>query len=152
ACWEPRCRPTLDGLASARSSASPVSMRFQRKLGICNSLLLRRESQGWICRALVGLAKRWSLRICGANEDRVKLANVSVLILLMFSTCWMPASVKRSVWHTSSNGDRVDIYTIEDSELRIRLTNYGARIVSVEAPDRNGKQSDIVLGFNNAGQ
>jgi aldose 1-epimerase len=98
------------------------------------------------------LVEEWRLRICGANEDRVKQTNLSVLILLMFSTCWMPASVRRSAWHTSNNGDRVNIYTLEDSELRIRLTNYGARIVSVEAPDRRGKRSDVVLGFDNAGQ
>jgi aldose 1-epimerase len=70
----------------------------------------------------------------------------------MFSTCWVPASVKRSAWHILSDGHRVDLYTLEEGKLRIRLTNYGARIVSVEAPDRDGKQSDIMLGFNNAVQ
>ena len=28
------------------------------------------------------------------------------------------------------------------------VTNYGARIVSLLAPDKNGKMGDVVLGFS----
>jgi aldose 1-epimerase len=29
----------------------------------------------------------------------------------------------------------------------VTLTNYGAKIVSVYAPDRNGNFADVILGF-----
>ena len=75
-----------------------------------------------------------------------------VVTLLTLSTCWVRASVKCTIWHASTNGDRVNLYTLEDRQLRVRLTDYGARIVSIEAPDRDGRRSDIVLGFDNATQ
>lgn len=72
--------------------------------------------------------------------------------LLLFSTCCAQAAVKQAAWSTTSDGHRVEIYTLDNDQLRIRLTDYGARIVSIEAPGRDGKRADIVLGFNNAAQ
>ena len=34
--------------------------------------------------------------------------------------------------------------------VEVRLTNYGARLVSIKVPDRNGKFADILLGHNSA--
>lgn len=33
--------------------------------------------------------------------------------------------------------------------MQVALTNYGARIVSIVVPDKQGKPTDVVLGFNN---
>lgn len=44
-------------------------------------------------------------------------------------------------------GKAVELYTLTDSDLTIKITNFGAHIVSVEAPDRNGKRADVVLGY-----
>lgn len=30
------------------------------------------------------------------------------------------------------------------------ITNYGARVVSLCVPDKNGKPTDVVLGFDNS--
>ena len=32
------------------------------------------------------------------------------------------------------------------------ITNYGGRLVSVMVPDKNGKMTDVVLGYDNIGQ
>lgn len=32
--------------------------------------------------------------------------------------------------------------------FKVRITNYGAKVVSLEAPDRNGKVADVVLGYD----
>lgn len=37
---------------------------------------------------------------------------------------------------------------ITKNKLVVRLITYGATITSIEAPDRNGRTDDIVLGFN----
>jgi len=47
------------------------------------------------------------------------------------------------------NGKQVTLYTLENSNgVKVTLTNYGGKIVNIWVPDRNGKLSDINLGFN----
>ena len=49
-----------------------------------------------------------------------------------------------------SDGQEVHLYTLTNSNgMQVAITNYGARIVSILAPDRNGKMADVVLGFDN---
>ena len=44
----------------------------------------------------------------------------------------------------------MDIYTLTNGNgLTARITDFGARIVSLLVPDRNGNLCDIVLGFDN---
>jgi aldose 1-epimerase len=45
------------------------------------------------------------------------------------------------------DGRHAMLYTLANERLRVRITNFGGRIVSVEAPDRNGKRDHVVLGF-----
>jgi aldose 1-epimerase len=40
------------------------------------------------------------------------------------------------------------LFTLQNQQLRICLTDYGARMVSVETPDRNGTSGHILLGFD----
>lgn len=46
-------------------------------------------------------------------------------------------------------GEQVTIYTLTNAHgLRARVMEYGAILVSLEVPDRQGKLADIVLGFD----
>src|SRR3954452_23627886 len=42
------------------------------------------------------------------------------------------------------------LFTLENSHIRVRVTDYGGRIVSLEAPDARGRREQIVLGFDSA--
>jgi len=47
------------------------------------------------------------------------------------------------------DGQRVALYTLTNANgIRARITNYGAILVSLEVPDKNGKPADITLGFD----
>ena len=47
------------------------------------------------------------------------------------------------------DGKQVTLFTLENSNgVKVTLTNYGGKIVNIWVPDRNGKLSDINLGFN----
>jgi aldose 1-epimerase len=46
------------------------------------------------------------------------------------------------------DGKAVDVYTLKNADLEVRITNYGARIVSLMTKDRDGKMGDVVLGYN----
>lgn len=61
-------------------------------------------------------------------------------------------AVKTESWGKTPAGEEVALYTLSSSALKVQLTEYGARIVSVQAPDRRGKRADVVLGFNNLAQ
>ncbi len=43
---------------------------------------------------------------------------------------------------------RAALYTLQNQNMRVRITDYGGRIVSVEAPDRTGRHDHVLLGFD----
>ena len=46
--------------------------------------------------------------------------------------------------------DSIRLYTLHsDSGLTVKVTNYGAIITSIMAPDRDGKLGDVALGYDN---
>ncbi len=46
------------------------------------------------------------------------------------------------------DGTPVDIFILRDGTVEARIMPFGAIIVSLKTPDRNGKLADIVLGFD----
>ena len=50
---------------------------------------------------------------------------------------------------TTLNGKAISLYTLQNGSLTMQVTNYGARVVSLWAPDRKGKYEDVVLGYQN---
>jgi aldose 1-epimerase len=54
-----------------------------------------------------------------------------------------------TVFGVTSKGDTVHLYTLRNSHgMEARVIDYGAIIVSLKVPDRNGKLEDVVLGFD----
>ena len=47
----------------------------------------------------------------------------------------------------------VQLYTLKNaSGMEVCITNYGGRVVSLVVPDKDGKPTDVVLGFDNIAQ
>ena len=46
------------------------------------------------------------------------------------------------------DGTPVEVYTLSDGAFEARIATYGGIVVSLKAPDRNGKLADVVLGFD----
>ena len=47
----------------------------------------------------------------------------------------------------------VKLYTLKNQNgMEVCITNYGARVVSLCVPDKNGNPTDVVLGFDNIAQ
>ena len=53
-----------------------------------------------------------------------------------------------SIWGHTADGVAVPIYTLTDGRIEVRVTAYGAHLVSVRTPDRAGKMADVVLGYD----
>ena len=45
------------------------------------------------------------------------------------------------------DGRPATLFTLENDRLRVRITDFGGRMVSIEAPDRNGHRDHVLLGF-----
>jgi aldose 1-epimerase len=59
----------------------------------------------------------------------------------------LEAKVTKSDFGNMPDGTKVEIYTLEEGAIKARVMTYGARLVSLEVPDRKGKVADIVLGY-----
>ena len=54
-----------------------------------------------------------------------------------------------SDFETVVDGKNVSIYTLRAGDLTMQVTNFGARVVSLWVPDKDGVHEDVVLGYNN---
>jgi aldose 1-epimerase len=60
-----------------------------------------------------------------------------------------PMSAKKESFGKTPDGKLVDLYTLTNpGGITARITNFGGILVSLQAPDRNGKIADITLGFD----
>ncbi|UBM59062.1 galactose mutarotase [Marinilongibacter aquaticus] len=51
---------------------------------------------------------------------------------------------------TEIDGQKVSLYWIESDSLKAAFTNYGGRLIGLWVPDKNGKMTDVVVGFSSA--
>lgn len=50
---------------------------------------------------------------------------------------------------TTKNGEQTKLYTLDNGNMQVDLTDYGATIVAIRVPDKNGKLWDVALGYDN---
>ena len=57
-----------------------------------------------------------------------------------------PARFEKTIDDTKT----IKLYTLKNKNgMEVCITNFGARIVSLMVPDKNGTMTDVVLGFDN---
>ncbi|MHC4440937.1 MAG: aldose epimerase family protein, partial [Planctomycetota bacterium] len=72
-----------------------------------------------------------------------------ILPILLFSSLTEAVSVKSKIFGKTEDGGEVTLYElINDNGLRATVMDYGAILVDLQVPDRNGKLADINLGFD----
>jgi aldose 1-epimerase len=77
---------------------------------------------------------------------------IHVVVFIIAVAVAIPAvakgETKMSIWGKTADGVPVPIYTLTSGQIEVRVMAYGAHLVSVKAPDRNGKMADVVLGYD----
>jgi aldose 1-epimerase len=74
---------------------------------------------------------------------------LTLAVALICLTRGVAAGVEKTAWG-ESDGQPVTLFTLRTgSDVTVRLTDYGARLVGIEVPDRNGNVADVTLGFDN---
>ncbi len=58
------------------------------------------------------------------------------------------AMVSAKAWGKTREVQDVRLFTLANDVLRVRLTDFGARLAGVDAKDRNGAVADVVLGYD----
>jgi len=60
-----------------------------------------------------------------------------------------PMKIEKSEFGQSTDGQPITLFTLTNEHgMVVRLTNYGAIVVAVEVPDREGQRANVSLGFN----
>jgi len=60
-----------------------------------------------------------------------------------------PMSARKESFGQMPDGTQVDLYTLANANgLKAGITNYGAILVSLEVPDRDGNLADVTLGYD----
>lgn len=83
------------------------------------------------------------------------MKNVILFIVLIgFFSCTdtktKPTLLDEKVFSTKVDGKDVALYTLESRNgLILQVTNLGLRVVSLWAPDKNGKYDDVSVGYEN---
>lgn len=54
-----------------------------------------------------------------------------------------------SAFQAEVGGKATSLYTIRGGDITMQVTNFGARVVSIWAPDRDGNYADVATGYEN---
>src|SRR5687767_10248514 len=74
---------------------------------------------------------------------------VALLLLLVSVAIASAQAITKQSFGKTNAGQSVDIYTLRNYRgMEARITNYGGIVVSLTAPDRNRRFTDVVLGYN----
>jgi aldose 1-epimerase len=73
---------------------------------------------------------------------------LALLVLFLIQTRFemRAATVSHTQWGVDKDGTPVEVYVLSDGVAEVRIATYGARIVSVRVPDRDGHIANVVMG------
>ena len=81
----------------------------------------------------------------------------AIAITLMAFACGTPKTTGPDLlpaenFDTTINDVPIRLYTLKNAQLTMQVTNFGGRIVTLFAPDKNGELADVVLGHRTIGE
>ena len=93
-------------------------------------------------------------------KDFINLVFLTVLILSLGSACQKGSEttlekgekmyITKEPFGQTATGENITLYVLTNSNgLTMKVINYGAIVTSLLVPDRDGKLTDVVLGFDN---
>lgn len=78
-----------------------------------------------------------------------RMANWCLCSFLLLAATCLAAPPKVEPFGTTADGQPVEAYTLTNSKgMSVKIITYGATIVDLIVPDRNGKPTDVALGYD----
>ena len=82
-------------------------------------------------------------------STRTYIRNMSVLINSLKPQVTTHSGLNPERFESTVAGKKTLLLTMTNGKMEACVTNYGARLVSLMVPDKEGKEGDVVLGFDN---
>ena len=61
----------------------------------------------------------------------------------------MRGTIKKESFGKTTGGEQIELYSLSNKKgMEVSITNFGATVVTLKVPDRAGKATDIVLGYD----
>jgi aldose 1-epimerase len=61
----------------------------------------------------------------------------------------MRGTIRKESFGKTASGEQINLYTLSNKKgMEVAITNFGATVVALQVPDRAGKVTDVVLGFD----
>jgi len=61
----------------------------------------------------------------------------------------MRGAIKKESFGKTTGGEQIELYSLSNKKgMEVSITNFGATVVTLKVPDRAGKATDIVLGYD----
>ena len=83
----------------------------------------------------------------------MKRALLILMLMMSLSSCRNPYGsvtlIDKANFDHTVDGSAVSLYTLQGGDVTMQVTNYGARVVSLWVPDRNGNYADVEIGYEN---
>jgi len=85
---------------------------------------------------------------------KLRITITALLLLMALTVISSPraeakSNMQKQSFGTTADGQAVDLYTLTNKNgMEVSITNYGGTVVSLKAPDNQGKMDDIVLGYD----
>jgi aldose 1-epimerase len=81
-------------------------------------------------------------------EVRIQMKLLSAILLCMTPVALAQTSVTKADFGKLPSGENAEIFTLKGSDITMRLTTFGARVVSIDTKDKNGKMGGVLLGHD----
>jgi len=98
-------------------------------------------------RFLFSLACASLLASCGGNEKPAAETGKDTAAVKAPAATLPDANA----FHDTVNGQATALYILKNKNVTAAITNYGARVVSLIVPDKNGVPTDVALGYDSIG-
>jgi aldose 1-epimerase len=59
------------------------------------------------------------------------------------------ATITKQPFGTTTGGEAVDLYTLTNNGIKIKILTYGGTLQTIDMPDRHGHVANVALGFDN---
>jgi len=85
---------------------------------------------------------------------KLSLSTVGILLVsLLAVNGWsqqrQKSSMQKQSFGKTEDGQQMDLYTLANKNgMKVTITNFGASVVSIIVPDKDGKIADVVLGYD----
>jgi aldose 1-epimerase len=80
---------------------------------------------------------------------QLSIVCLSIVVFGLLVGCVSNRSIMKQDYGALPDGRTAELYTLTNANgLKATLTNYGAILVSMEVPDRDGKMADVTLGYD----